>query len=562
MIIKFFKFALILFFFENPLYSKSNTLNNFNSRYLSNYFSGIVAYETKNNSDALKFFKSSKYLIKHHNPYLKRYIYTLVLEQKVPQAINEIKQNLTENNSRFFEVYLILALDSLKKKDYEKSKYFLKKSKEFSENDKLTDIILKTLEQYLYVFENKNVPVPKNNFGNFSFISEVFQRCYYNDKNTNNYFKSLINNAQNEVDLSRYIFFHISYLIEENRYKEAKIIVDGLNYLNSSMLVLQGKKWFENEEFENFKEVFSCKNPEDIVAEFFFIISNINSSQGDYEKSNFYLNIALYLNPKFKFNLSLLAENYYFSEDYLKAQKILKSFNEKDEIYYWFKLKKEAQIISQQKGEEASINFVNLKLKKIQNRSIGMMFDIANFNKRAKKYNEAIEYYNQIISKIEVNTDFHAKILFEIARCYERINDYKNSDNDLLKSLEITPDNAYVLNYLAYSWLERKYKIDVAVAMLEKAYKKRSNDPYIIDSIGWAYFLVEEYIKAERLLKRAVELMPTDPVVNDHYGDILWKLNRKIQARYFWQAVLNLDETEDAMKETIKNKLIKGLKNS
>ena len=53
--------------------------------------------------------------------------------------------------------------------------------------------------------------------------------------------------------------------------------------------------------------------------------------------------------------------------------------------------------------------------------------------------------------------------------------------------------------------------------------------------------------------------MPEDPVVNDHYGDILWKLDRKIQARYFWKNVLNLEEVEDEMKKNIKNKLIEGL---
>jgi len=95
--------------------------------------------------------------------------------------------------------------------------------------------------------------------------------------------------------------------------------------------------------------------------------------------------------------------------------------------------------------------------------------------------------------------------------------------------------------------------------MLEKAYTQRSNDPYIIDSIGWAYYLTNDYVKAENFLKRAVELMPEDPVVNDHYGDILWKLDRKIQARYFWKNVLNLEEVEDEMKKNIKNKLIEGL---
>ena len=96
--------------------------------------------------------------------------------------------------------------------------------------------------------------------------------------------------------------------------------------------------------------------------------------------------------------------------------------------------------------------------------------------------------------------------------------------------------------------------------MLKIAYDLKSNDPYIIDSIGWAYFLIDEYKEAEKYLKRAVELMPDDPIVNDHYGDILWKLDQKIQARYFWNSVLSFDDTEDDMRENINKKLITGLK--
>ncbi len=120
MLIKFFKFILILLFYQSPLYSKSKTLNDFNSHNLSNYFSGIVAYENRNNSEALKFFQLSKLLIKKHNPYLKKYVYSLVLEGRVQKASNEIKKNLTKNNSNFFEAHLLLALDALKKKNYKK----------------------------------------------------------------------------------------------------------------------------------------------------------------------------------------------------------------------------------------------------------------------------------------------------------------------------------------------------------------------------------------------------------------------------------------------------------
>ena len=40
-------------------------------------------------------------------------------------------------------------------------------------------------------------------------------------------------------------------------------------------------------------------------------------------------------------------------------------------------------------------------------------------------------------------------------------------------------------------------------------------------------------------MNKAIQLMPNDPIVNDHYGDILWKLDRKIQAIYYWNSVLN-----------------------
>jgi hypothetical protein len=120
MLTKFFKIILIIVLYQSPLYSKSKTLDDFNSRYLSNYFSGIVAYNNKDNLEALKFFQLSKFLIERHNSYLKKYVYALVLEGKVQKAASEVKQNLTKNNSDFFEAHLILALDSIKKKNYKK----------------------------------------------------------------------------------------------------------------------------------------------------------------------------------------------------------------------------------------------------------------------------------------------------------------------------------------------------------------------------------------------------------------------------------------------------------
>ena len=561
MVLKNIKFILIvLLFYQNTLFTKSNSFEKIDSKNLSKYFSGIVAFGNKKNSEALDFFNSSKILINAHDPFLKRYVSSLVLENKVLQAIQIIKQNYENENIDFFDSYLLLIIDSLKKNELEIAYEYISIANNFAEQDRFNLAILESLKQYVYLFKEKKFLDDKKNFGRLSYISETFQKCYLDDPNTGRYFSKLINDP--ESDFTRYIYFYISYLVENDNLNEAKVITDEIEFLNSTLLLSQGKSWIDNENLQKFKEVFSCKNHNDLIAEFLFLISNLYSAQDNYEMSNFYLNLSNFLNPRFVFNLSLVAENHYFNKDYEKAKKVLKKFKKDDDFYYWFRLKKEAQIISAQRNNQESLNFIKFNFDKIENPNEKILFDVANFYKKAKNYEEAIRYYSKIIENLDDNSDIKSDILYRRGGTYERIKNYEKADKDLIDALQITPDDAYILNYLAYSWLERDYKINEAIKMLETAYELESDDPYIIDSIGWAYYLTDDYPRAEKFLKRAVELMPDDPIVNDHYGDILWKLNRKIQARYFWTNVLKMKDTEKELIEKINIKMIEGLKSS
>jgi len=561
MVLKNIKFILIiLLFYQNTLFTKSNSFEKIDSKNLSKYFSGIVAFGNKKNSEALDFFNSSKILINAHDPFLKRYVSSLVLENKVLQAIQIIKQNYENENIDFFDSYLLLIIDSLKKNELDIAYEYISIANNFAEEDRFNLAILESLKQYVYLFKEKKFLDDKKNFGRLSYISETFQKCYLDDPNTGRYFSKLINDP--ESDFTRYIYFYISYLVENDNLNEAKVITDEIEFLNSTLLLSQGKSWIDNGNLQKFKEVFSCKNHNDLIAEFLFLISNLYSAQDNYEMSNFYLNLSNFLNPRFVFNLSLVAENHYFNKDYEKAKKVLKKFKKDDDFYYWFRLKKEAQIISAQRNNQESLNFIKFNFDKIENPNEKILFDVANFYKKAKNYEEAISYYSKIIENLDDNSDIKSDILYRRGGTYERIKNYEKADKDLIDALQITPDDAYILNYLAYSWLERDYKINEAIKMLETAYELESDDPYIIDSIGWAYYLTDDYPRAEKFLKRAVELMPDDPIVNDHYGDILWKLNRKIQARYFWTNVLKMKDTEKELIEKINIKMIEGLKNS
>ena len=89
----------------------------------------------------------------------------------------------------------------------------------------------------------------------------------------------------------------------------------------------QGKSWIEKKNFEKFNQVFSCQNHNDILSEFLFLISNLYSSQDNFERSNFYLYLSNFLNSKFIYNFSLVFENYYYdNEDYEKAKKNFEKF--------------------------------------------------------------------------------------------------------------------------------------------------------------------------------------------------------------------------------------------
>ena len=552
-------FIFLTFLYHSSVFSKPTDNNNFNQRYLSNYFSAIVSYDNKDNELSLKYFDSTKSIFRDHPKFFDKYISNLVLNNKVREAIKQIKFFKSKNNADHFQTTLLLTIDSLKNNDFKKTKnHLLNMEKVFTPNT-YEQIIYEILKSYNQLFLEKKISKVKD-YGKLSQIILAFQHCYLDDDKADNYFVNLIN--LDGEDYSRYLFFYISNLISKNEIKAAKLVALEIEPIISTLLILQSKSWLDQSKFDNFSSIFSCKSEQDILAEIFFLISNLYSSQEDFDMSNFYLNISNYLNPKFKFNLSLAAENYFLMNKYTQVKKVLKEFNDKDSIYYWYRIKKEFDILKELEGKKNSLKFLNKKIRSLKFKSPKIYFDLGNIYKVFKEYNKSIENYNFALDGISKDSNSYADILYRRGGSHERLKDYKKADNDLLLSLKLNPDQPYVLNYLAYSWLEREIKINRSMEMLLRAYDQKRDDPYIIDSVGWAYYLTEDYISAEKYLKKALLIMPEDPIVNDHYGDVLWKLNMKLQATYYWKAALSSDEAEDRLKESINKKLLFGLKKS
>tara|TARA_B100000767_G_scaffold77285_1_gene73955 strand:+ start:658 stop:2352 length:1695 start_codon:yes stop_codon:yes gene_type:complete len=548
---------VIIFF--STLHAKN--LDNFNEAdNISNYFSGILLFNDSRYKESAKLLKKLNGLEKSHINYSVKYLYSLVNSGNFNEAFN-YSRKLEKQNLDSFESHLITGIFFLKNSNLDLAKKYFLKAKNRNSGLILNNYVSNSLYNWSSLkssdVNNATLELKKldKRFENLKQIQEVFLNCYYNSPNANYLFNKLTSNKK--IDFSRYNYFQATYAESLGELDEAKNIAQSALKLYPRNLLLNQYK-IDLREAKNIN-VFNCKKEKHVIAEILYITANALSSQSIYSLSNFYLKLAKYLNEDFHSFDTLMAENFYKINNFVNAKKIYKDLSNKGEAFKWYSTKQLAIILLQEEKKDNAIRLVSNTYKNLVNKDIYETFDFAEFLKNNEKFEDSIIYYTQVINKVKKDHSLYSESTDGRGVAYERIGEWKKAEKDFLESLKADPNQAYVINYLAYTWIEQGVKINESLKMLEKANELRSNDPYIIDSLGWALFKLERYKESKDYLQMAVRLMPVDPIVNDHYGDVLWKNGNEIQARYYWNYVKNLETTKNDLKINIEKKLIKGL---
>ena len=555
-------FLLILV--QPRVFAKDNKIL-YTSKNVSNYFLGIVSAQNDHNEKAYKYLNKVRSLNNSHSKFNIEFIRTLILLEKMDKAYT-FSKSIWDENELFFEADLLLGLDSLKKKDYKNSeKYFERLNKISRYNIFFENFVGNILIAWSKASEGKQeesfsylekIPKP---YHHLKKIQEVFLKCYFDHQDTQNFFQEIIKNKN--YNFSRYNFFLANYLLFNEKDETAlKIIQNARKENSSNLLIKETENYLINGKKEKIKGFFDCKNPNDSIAEFFYVIANLHSSEQNYKQSNFYFQISNHLNKKFLTNKALMAENLYYKKKYKLSKNIYESLKPIGPIYFWYASKSIAKILLKEKGKEYSIRNLEKEFNLISNPTFENYFELANFYKDYEYYKKSIKYYSLALEEINYDHFLVSKILDRRGTSYERLGDWENAEKDLMESLNILPDQPHVMNYLAYSWIDKGINLDKGLEMLIQANKMREEDGYIIDSVGWAYYAKKNYVEAEKFLRRAVQLIPADPIINDHYGDVLWMLNKSIQARYIWENILTLEPSEE-LRDQLSKKLIFGIKN-
>ena len=562
----YFRFILYIFLFfslSNLVYSR-NLDKHYDQDKIFDYFSGIISLYNNEYANSSNYLKRVEGLEEKHFIYSKFYQYSLVGSGKIYEAYKYSKK-LEKKKIENFEGNLIIGVYYLKNEKYKEALKYFKKLKRKNKSDQtLNNLLSVSLENWATFSQvNKNEAVNMNEsipsrFKSIGKIQNAFVHCFYESNIAEKKFEELV--YDEETDYSRYGFFYADLLYKKEKINDAINVIDESLKLNPQNLILnQLKLDIKNKKNNIFNNDFNCKEPSDVSAEILYIIANVFSSQSSYRVSNFYLNLAKYLNPNFISFETLYAENFYMIDKIEIAKKIYKRIKNAGSVYSWHASKQIAKILLEQNKEDESFEFLKNSFDKIDSPTPNEIYDYANFLKNNDKFKESIKYYSKVLNLINKENYLYSKATDGRGIAYEKTGEWEKAEKDFLNSLKESPDQAYVINYLAYSWIEKGINVEKSLKMLEKANSLRKNDGYIVDSLGWALFKLKKYKESEKYLRLAMILMPSDPIVNDHYGDVLWMINEKIKARYYWNYVFSLEEVDEKLKKSTKEKLIFGL---
>lgn len=297
-------------------------------------------------------------------------------------------------------------------------------------------------------------------------------------------------------------------------------------------------------------------NAKDGMAEVFQSVGEALGGDRVIDAGQIYLQLALFTKPELPLAHYALAELYDQAGNYRLAAETFAKLPKSSSFWLNAQLRYAYALNALQSNDKAKE--VLKQLIEAYPDDMRPYYTMGNILRNSQEFAEGVGYFTKAIERLGKEEPSHWSIYYARGVCYERTKQWELAEKDLSKALKLDPDQELVMNYLGYSWVDQNQNLDKAMRLIERAVEKKPRDGYFVDSLGWAFYRLNDYEEAVKHLERAVELKPGDSVINDHLGDAYWKVGRRLEATYQWNQALGLDP-EPAEEAKIKEKLEKGL---
>ena len=473
-----------------------------------------------------------------------------------------IARKIDSTNLLYGPSSLLLLADAVKKRDKKLLSLSFSKHK-----NKLPNFFNKITKFWILIINNKKEEafrfinsIEVNNETQLKVIhyNQLLGYVHFDDYDLastlylNGDFNDFLFDSASALAIAYYFFKKGNIQIAEEISKKIKVATDRTYYSLSFLETIKGLKGIKKFDVDPYKQ----------LAEIFFRWSQTtNEREKGYVTKLFYLSLALHASRSSTFFKLKLAEILVKLDNNDLVVNGLEGIEGTD-IFYLDTILQKVTALNQNDQKEKVEIIINELLEKNFYSSEILKFH-GNLQRKNFLYSESIITYSKALEAAEKEGNSQAtwSILFLRGIAYERQKNWSSAEKDFISALEINPDQPQILNYMGYSLLERKEKLDQAMRMIIKANEKAPDSYHIIDSLGWGFYKSGNFEEALFHLERAMELESLDPIVNDHLGDTFWQLDRKREARFQWKKALNLDPDEkDAQK--IREKIKFGLINT
>jgi Flp pilus assembly protein TadD len=161
---------------------------------------------------------------------------------------------------------------------------------------------------------------------------------------------------------------------------------------------------------------------------------------------------------------------------------------------------------------------------------------------RARRFREqGVDYYRKAL-ELEGN---NRRVLFELGVNLEQIGRRAESIEVMKRLVKLDSGDATILNYLGYMLVEEDKELDLAGALIDRALVFEPDNGAFLDSKGWWHYRRKDYANARKYIEMALDRIPDDTTILEHYALILEKLGDSDAAIDKWRQILKLDPGHD-----------------
>ena len=285
------------------------------------------------------------------------------------------------------------------------------------------------------------------------------------------------------------------------------------------------------------------KTPAQGISWVFFDMGSAMAQAKNYDLSLFFANLALYLNPQSSITQLFMGEIMEEMELLEQANELYASIKPNQNIFLSVKIRTVMNYIKM-KDYDLAIETLQQMTKAYPKAALFHM-TLGDAYREKGEYEKALKSYRNAEQLVLNRNDRHvAPVYFYQGFCMDELGNKEDALALFEKALSFDSENPVYLNYVGYMRLEQHKDVQEALPLIQKAVERAPKDGNILDSLGWAYYLLGDYEKSLPILEEAVTLQAGNAVLNSHLGDLYWKMGRFREARFQWSHATGLTESQ------------------